>query len=584
MQSSNLIRTLPCLLGTASSLFCFTLVSKPAAAETIDRPLPAAGTPAQDIRVTSATAEQVGQNVVPVPTATELLPLLPLTTAQTPTDQSTPTNETNPEDVPPGNGEVLSEIRVQFVNKNGQPVTGRTRPSVITREFDLKPGDTYDPQRARAGLERLSQLEIVRRASLSLEPAADGQAALVVNVVERSNFFAAPGTASRSPSALQGPFQAQSVDPLHDESTGFAVDGRIGFRNLGGGNDQRVQLQSRGGQAPIRRISVQAGSGQRLQLQVRGGERVLDTELSFTNPWIVGDRNHTGYSINLFNQRAVQGVFQGGDRDVNLPTGNTPWVHRLGGGVEVFRTYGDALTVAAGITYQRVSVRNRAFDDRVYSHDEDGNRLTVSNTGNDDLLLARIAADYDRRNSPDNPTEGFRILAGLDQSIPIGDASITFTRITGNYLHYLPLNLFGFAPGPRTLVLNLQAGTMLGDVPPYEAFNFDSGPVQGFNGVSFGTGSSFVTIAAEYRFPIANFTIFRQDVQLGGMLFGGYISDLGTASDVIGRPAIVREKPGDGFSYGFGLRATTPIGIVRAELGFTDRGDSEFVVTTGDRF
>ena len=125
---------------------------------------------------------------------------------------------------------------------------------------------------------------------------------------------------------------------------------------------------------------------------------------------------------------------------------------------------------------------------------------------------------------------------------------------------------------------------MWGEVPPYEAFDLDSGPVQGYGGINFGTGSSFGLAAAEYRFPIASFRIFDRPIGLGAALFIGYVSDLGTASSVVGEPANVRDKPGEGLGYGFGLRADTPIGLVRLELGFNDQGDSEVVITTGNRF
>lgn len=124
---------------------------------------------------------------------------------------------------------------------------------------------------------------------------------------------------------------------------------------------------------------------------------------------------------------------------------------------------------------------------------------------------------------------------------------------------------------------------MLGDVPPYEAFNIDAGPVRNYGGDGLGTGSSFFQAAAEYRFPIANFSMFDEPIGLGGALFVGYGSDLGTADDVIGTPAIARDKPGEGIGYGVSLRATTPIGLVRLEFGFSEEG-SEIVLSTGDRF
>jgi outer membrane protein insertion porin family len=483
-------------------------------------------------------------------------------------DQPPPLQEPLPEvdepppepiEAPAAENRSIAEIQVRFLDTAGQPTEGLTQPFIITREFDLQPGDVYDQERAAAGLARVLNLDSIRAASLTLEPAADPtQVILVVSVIERDPFFVSLEATSASPSALRGPFQRRSVAPGPDEDTGFAIAGSAGFRNLGG-NDQN------------------------LILRLRGGEQVLDGELSFTDPWIGGDPDRTGYGVNLFNQRAVQGVFTGGDRDVDLSGGDDPWVHRFGGGVQVFRPLTPTLGAALGLSYEHISVRDDVFSSEAEPEDEDGNSLTVSDDGEDDLLTLRLAADLDQRNDPTDPTAGSRILVGIDQTIPIGDANITFTRFTANYLQYLPVSLFQFDEGSTTLVLNLQAGAMLGDVPPYEAFNLDSGPVRGFGGTEFGTGSSFAQAAAEYRFPIATFSLFDESIDLVGALFAGYATDLGTADEVIGTPAEARDKPGDGFAYGVGLRARTPIGVVRIELGFGDDG-SEVILTTGDRF
>ncbi|HEY9660947.1 MAG TPA: BamA/TamA family outer membrane protein, partial [Allocoleopsis sp.] len=455
---------------------------------------------------------------------------------------------------------IITAIQVQFLDNEGQPTTGHTQPYIITRQFELQPGDPYDETLAQAGLEQVAALDSIKSAEVSLQPTdVPGQVVMVVSVVERNSFQASFDATGSSPSALQGPFQPRSVAVGPDEVTGISLGGVVGFYNLGG-NDQD------------------------LLLRLRGGENILDGEVSFTDPWIGTASSRTGYAVNVFNQRSIQGVFVGGDEDVDLPGGDdTPWVHRLGGGVQVFRAFTPDLTGAFGVSYQRVSVTDGMFSSELEPVDQQGNALTVSDSGEDDLLILRLATNFDRRNDATLPTQGDRLLLGIDQSIPVGDAQIAYTQLTGNYTAYFPVDFIGFAPGDRTLAFTVQAGTMLGDVPPYQAFNLDAGPIIRYGGLEIGTGSSFALVGAEYRFPIANFTIFEQGINLGGSVFGGYVSDLGTASEVIGQPAIVRDKPGEGFGHGVGLRANTPLGLVRLELGFSDRG-SAVVFTTGDRF
>lgn len=174
---------------------------------------------------------------------------------------------------------------------------------------------------------------------------------------------------------------------------------------------------------------------------------------------------------------------------------------------------------------------------------------------------------------------------GVDQSIPVGDASILYTRFAGNFTEFIPLNLFGFNEGSRTLVLNVQAGTMIGDVPPYDAFNLGgASSVRGYRKGRLAAGGSFVQTTAEYRFPIFSFTALRYNFDVGGTLFFDYGTDFGTAGEVIGKPGRVRNKPGDGFGYGFGLRTRSPFGLVRLEFGLNDRGDGEVYFELGGRF
>jgi outer membrane protein insertion porin family len=454
----------------------------------------------------------------------------------------------------------IASIQVRFLDKNGKPTQGRTRPFIITREFDLRSGDVYNQKLAQQGLQRISDLDIVRRASIALKPTIDpNRVVMVVNVIERSSFTANLDTAAPSRLALQGPFQPQPVSPGADIDSGFSVGGSLQLRNLGG-NDQN------------------------LALRVIGGDRVLNGELSFTEPWIAGDRLRTGYAVNVFNQRAVQSVFTGGDRDVNLPGGGDPWVHRLGGGVTFFRPIAPKLTAALGLSYQRVSVRDHMFSSRLERRDERNNPLTFSDSGQDDLLTLNFSAQLDRRNDQDNTTSGSRLLLGIDQSIPVGEANILFTRFSANYLQYIPVPLFGFTKGPRTLILNLQAGTMLGDVPGYEAFNLGAGLTRGFSGNAIGTGRSFVEATAEYHFPLSNFKLFQRQVDLGGELFVDYVSDLNSGDSVLGDPAVVRDKPGRGLGYGIGLRAKTSLGTARLEFAWSEQGDSQVIFTLGDRF
>ena len=458
--------------------------------------------------------------------------------------------------VPPGNGEIISDIQVRFVNSQGPSNESAPDPNAILQAFELQPGDIYDAQLASKGLAQVQNIAL-DSATLTLEPTdTPDQVVMVVNVGEPNSFFIDPGLNFPRPSALQGPARPSTVSSLSNQPRGFAAGARFGLENIGGNN-------------------------QTLSLALEGGENTLGADLDFRQFFADG----SGYGVNFANRRGVEPEFVGGDPEVETPSGDEPWVHRMGGGVEYFRPLTSDLDAAVGISYQRISVREDAFSSDITANDEFGNSLTVDNGGQDDLLTINFAGVVDQRDNSKNPTKGSRLLFGLDQSIPVGEADILFTRLSANYTQFLPLDLFGFTSGPRTLVLNLQGGTILGDTPPYDAFSLGgSSSVRGYGSGEVGTGESFVQATAEYRFPMFGFNAFDNDIDVGGTLFFDYATDLGTGDEVIGEPAEVRGKPGDGFGYGVGLRALTPVGAVRLELGINDEGDSQVIFKIGDRF
>ncbi|QUY45472.1 BamA/TamA family outer membrane protein [Acaryochloris marina] len=327
---------------------------------------------------------------------------------------------------------------------------------------------------------------------------------------------------------------------------------------------------------------LQLGEQEKLVLELRGGESILGGDLSF----IYGsDSPRKGFAVNVFNQRAFSSNFNGGNREVDLPNNETPWVHRTGGGIEILRPLSPKIDAAAGVSYQRISVRDGLFSSTAQPIDELGNPLSVSGSGTDDLLTLNVATQYDTRDNFSNPTQGSRLRLGVDQSIPVGDASINMTRLHGSATQFIPFPLFGFSEGPRTLVLNVQGGHIFGDVPPYESFSLGgASTVRGYGLGDVGSGGSFLQATAEYRFPITSLVALKRPIDLSGTLFVDYANTLGTQSAVIGQPGLVRNKPGDGLGYGIGLRASTSALVTRLEFALNDQSDFEVHISIGERF
>lgn len=453
-------------------------------------------------------------------------------------------------------GEVES-VEVRFlseeggeVDEEGNPVKGKTKPYIITREFSLKPGDVFNRNQAERDLQRVFGLGLFEDVNLSLDPSPDDPRKVIVvaNVIEGSSGSIGAGAGLSSDTGLFGSISYQQSN----------------FR----GRNQVI--------------------GSELTL----GENALLFDLSFTDPWIKGDPYRTSYTVNAFRRRSISLVFDEGPRDVNLPNGDTPRIVRTGGGIRFNRPLSKDVfnpsvwNASLGLQYQRVNIQDS--DGNANSVDELGNQLTASGGSVDDLLTLGFGLSRDLRNNRVQTTAGSVARVSVDQSIPLGSGSILMNRIRGSYSYYIPLNLLKISRGcrgedpsptdcPQTLAFNVQAGTVFGDLPPYEGFLLGgSNSVRGYGEGEVGTGRSFAQATAEYRFPV--FSV------VGGALFADFATDLGTGDNVPGEPAVIREKPGGGFGVGLGVRVRSPIGAIRVDYGFNDQGDGRFHFGIGERF
>lgn len=439
---------------------------------------------------------------------------------------------------------VIEDIEVTFldedglaVDEDGEPIEGRTRDFIITREFESEPGDVFNQSTIQSDLQRAFALGIFEDVRVSLDPGDDPRKVdVIVNVIEGNTGSVAAGVGFSSASGIFGSLSYQQ-------------------QNLGGNN-------------------------QRLGAEVQFGERELLFDVRFTDPWIATDPYRTSYTVNAFSRRSISLIFDGGENEVELDNGDRPRVQRLGGGVSFSRPLDEWLgwedwRASTGVQIQRVSIRDS--DGELSPEDEEGNDLSFSGDGRDDLITLQLAAVRDRRNSATQPTNGSLLRFGTEQSIPVGRGSIFFNRIRASYSRYVPVEFTDFTDGPEALAFNVQAGTVLGDLPPYEAFSLGgTDSVRGYDAGELGSGRSFFQATAEYRFPL--FSI------LGGALFADFGTDLGTASDVPGEPAEVRDKPGTGFGYGIGVRVQSPLGPIRVDYGINDDGDGEIHFGIGERF
>ena len=447
---------------------------------------------------------------------------------------------------------LIEKIQVRYFNVEQEPVKGKTREFIITREMRLKAGDIFNRNTAQQDLQRVFGLGLFEDVRLSFSAGSDPREVIVnVDVVEGNTGSLAAGGGISSNAGLFGTVSYQQ-------------------RNFGGNN-------------------------QTLGAEVQLGEREFLFDLNFSDPWIAKDNFRTSYTVNVFRRQSISLVYDGENSSIRtLNDNDSPRIVRTGGGITFVRPLApDVFTkpkwvVSLGFNYQQVQVQNANGDISPLSAPLNGfgsQQLAFSSSGIDDILSLNIGAIRDFRDNPLQPTSGSFLRLGLEQTIPVGSGSIFGTRVRGSYSYFIPVrfinsfNLFetDIFKGQQSLAFNVQAGTVLGDLPPYDAFIVGgSNSVRGYAEGEVGSGRSYFQATAEYRFPIVAI--------IGGALFVDFGTTIGSQGDVPGQPGIVRGLPGTGLGYGLGVRVQSPVGQIRVDYGFNVDGGSRLHFGIGERF
>jgi outer membrane protein insertion porin family len=432
----------------------------------------------------------------------------------------------------------IGEIKVQFtdeqgrtVNEKGEPIRGRTQESFIKQQVQTRPGQIFKEDVARQDLQRLINTGLFANARVDLQ--GDARKLDVVYVV----------TEARSRSA--------NLSGGYNDDLGVYGSVNYSDRNIG-------------------------GVGQRASGNVLVGTKDVQFDGRFVSPYRETKPDTLGYSANFSRRRGISRVFD--DDRSELANGDRVREGRFGGGAEVNRPLGNSWNGSLGLNYTRVSLRNSDGD--VVRRDRNGKPLSFSGSGIDDLVTVGFNATRDLRDNITNPTQGSLLTLSTEQSLPIGQGSILSNRLQANYTEYRPVNLLNSLQTqkqPEVLAFNVQAGTTVGDLPPYNAFTL-GGPnsVRGYGSSEVGIGRSYLLASAEYRFPIYKI--------VGGALFADFASDLGSAKGVLGEPGVDRNRPGAGFGIGAGIRLNSPLGIIRADFGVSDQGSTRLQFGVGQKF
>jgi len=432
-------------------------------------------------------------------------------------------------------GVYVAEVKIRFVNsrgeavdKKGNPVEGRIKEDFIRGELKLKAGDNYSPSVVRSDLQQLQQLGLFDKVTVSIEEVGT-DINVIYNVQERSA-------------------RSFGVSASLSDDIGVAVPLSYTDRTF-------------------------APNPQRLEVELQPSLRGIQYDVEFVSPYVAAP-DRLGYSVRAFGDRRISEIF---NKDIDLPNGNRVREIRRGGNLRFTRPLGDWQSTL-GLNYTNISTRDRNLN--IARRDELGNPLTFSGTGVDELYTVSFNLMLDRRDNPFNPTSGSILSLSTEQSIPLGRGNIVSNRLLANYIQYVPVTLLGRFESealPEMLAFNLQAGTVIGDLPPTEAFRLGGrNSVRTYDSGDIGSGRSYFLASGEYRFPVGR--------DVGGVIFVDFESDLGTGDSVLGKPASVRDKPGTGAGVGVGVRVRSRFGLIRLDMGVSDSGDLKFVLGTKQRF
>lgn len=419
----------------------------------------------------------------------------------------------------------------KLTNDKGQPIRGRTRESFLRTQLQTKPGQVFQESASRQDLQRILQTGLFTNGRISLEGDAR-RTTVIYNLTE-----------ARS--------RALNVSGGINDDLGLFGSFNYTDRNFN-------------------------GIGQQLGGNLLVGTRDVQFDGRFVSPYRATEPDKLGYSVSGFRRRGISRVFDA--NETKLPNGNRVREGRFGGTVAVNRPIGNGWDGVLGLNYTRISLRDA--DGNVVRRDRRGSPLSFSGTGIDDLTTLSFSATRDQRDNPNDPSRGSILTLSSEQSIPIGRGNILSNRLLANYSEYRTVNFFNLEKTqqqPEVLAFNIQAGTTLGDLPPYNSFTLGGvNTVRGYDLNDLAVGRSFLLASAEYRFPIYSI--------IGGAVFADFGSDLGSGRAVLGAPGVVRNLPGTGFGVGLGLRVKSPFGTFRAGYGINDQGEGRFQFGFGEKF
>jgi len=479
---------------------------------------------------------------------------------------------------------IISDVKIRFPNSEGEfiidgkPRKGKTKDWVIKRELKTKPGTIFNRKILEADIGRLYATSLFDDVKVSLGP-------------DNLN-----------------PGQVIIFLDLSEQRTG-SLTGGIGYSN-GSGIFASIGLQE----------TNALGRAWSTNLNLNFGEYSTTYNFSLSDPWIKGDKHKTSFRTNIFLSRDYPQEFKSEKNgklyavDDQTPSSSDTFssivLEKTGGGFSFSRPLngGDPFKVAkwkvlAGMNFKKVKMidgdgNKKPYGDRTptTTRNNISDIICIGFTPNDgscpeENILVSVIAGTSRNNLNNsiNPTSGNKFTFGTEQFVSMGQKSPTFNRVKASYSFFIPTKLINLTKEcksgnatsddcPQAIGFQFKAGTIFGDLPPYEAFCMGgTSSVRGWGSCDLAVSKSFVEGTVEYRFPVWR--------MISGALFVDAGSDLGSQKDVPGKPGKLLQKSGSGYSIGGGIGVKTPIGPLRLDIASKDlSGDWRYTLGVGWKF
>ena len=514
----------------------------------------------------------------------------------------------------------IEDIQIVFLDEegntvrdNGKPVRGKTKRWVIDRELISKPGVIFNRKDLESDIKRLYGLSLFSDIKVTLKPVAGepGKISIVLGITEQRTGSLTGGLGY---SGSQGFFGSAGLQEKNLFGRSWSSDLNFTYGEYGAlisfsladpwlrGDKYRTSLRT---SVFISRDVPQEFRGSKKNiLGVSDYYQVPGSSSSSTVYDI--DFAHSGINSEAFSSVPLAKASKPNTSWFDYE-GDSVLLQRTGGNFSISRPLngGDPFkrapwSVLLGMDFQQVkpidySAKNRPYGalSSNYSNNSASNNDVICiafNCAKENTLIGvRGAMTYNKLNNRGNPTSGSFLSLGSEQYISIGKDSPTFNRTKVSYSYFIPLNWLKFHKDCRakrgknsscfqTIAFQLKAGSILGDLPPYEAFCLGgSKSIRGWSSCDLAVARRFGEASVEYRVPVWRMISANAFVDAG--------TDFGSQKNVPGNPGELLGKQGSGFSVGSGLSFNTPVGPLRIEAASKDlEGDWRYNVGFGWKF